>query len=383
MPTLADLIAVRSEQEILASLVARANEVALEMGATLPTNWHEGAEYRTALQAAARTQADFELLIPDLIKGGFTELAEGEWLDMAAANEGVPRNLESFARHTVTLSAQPGFGPYTVVPGQVRASTPGGLYFQGLSGGNLAQGGTLQITVIAEHPGAIYNVAAGQISILNTPLPGVSIANPPDSLVAAGRDRETDAALRERVRLRWPLVSATERVRDAYAKIALDAHPDILKVRVRDDLPRGQNTLDVVLWGAGGLSAQGLAAARAELDRLKGITANVGTPVADWVYPATVLDVPVTANLRVRTGYAAAANSRAVLALQALENRYPIGGEDGKLWRSQVQDALFVVDSAVPGMVQNVALSAPADDINLSNVQVVRFTPITINITEV
>jgi phage-related baseplate assembly protein len=383
MPQLSDLLTPRTEQTIMQSLLERVVAFAAENGVILPDDWQSGAEYRSVLQAAARTNADVEALLPILISSGFTELASAGWLDIAARDAGVPRNPSAFAVHRVRLTAEAGFGPYTITPGQLRASTPGGFFFQSQTDGNLPLAGTLDLNVIAEHPGAVYNVAQGQITVLNTPLPGVTISNLANSLLEAGREEESDESLRQRIRLRWPTTSKTERVREALERIALDAHPDILKVRVRDDLPRGQNTVDVVIWGAGGISLAGLAAARADLDRLKGITANSGTAVEDWVYPASTLDVPLTANFRVKTGYGSVVNLRARANLQALENRYPIGGDQGKLWRSQVFDALFVTDPTVPGMVQNLELVSPAADLNLTNLQVVRFTPITINIVEV
>jgi phage-related baseplate assembly protein len=387
---LSDLLKNRSEAEWFEFLRLRSVAIAAEQGGGLPDDWFSGGRYYTLMRAFSAGLAELEAVVPQIVKGGFSELAEGLWLDLHAQDVLLARNPSTFTRHRVVATAASGSGPYNIQANQLWGETPGGLRFNSITTGLLPAGGTLALEFLAEHPGAAYNVGLNQITRLATALPGVSISNPAipasspaTSIISAGRDIETDAALRERIRLRYATLSQTERVALAYRKLALEAHPDILKVSIRDNLPAGPNTLDVVLWGDGALSGAALTAAQIVLNNLKGITANQGRAIGDWVYAATQVNVPVTATLRVLAGNRALAETLAASRLAALERNYPIGGLEGLLYRSQVFDALFVTDPNVPGLTQNLTLTAPATDVALTNIQVVRFNPINITVVEV
>lgn len=383
MPTLDDLLKPRTEQQIFDSLRTNILDVAADDGVTLPTNWTSGATLNTILRAVARAMADKEDLQVTMIEAGFWELAEGDWLDLRAQDEGLTRNPASFAKHRIKLTAAAGFGPYVITTGQLWVATPSGLRFNSLAGGTLPLGGTLYLEVKAEQAGSLYNVADGQITILQTPLPGVTITNEVGSLLETGADAETDDALRLRGRLRYPTLSATERVREAYEQIALNAHPDVRRVLVRDDWPRGPNTVDIVIWGSGGISGAALTAVNDAIQLKKGTTADV------LVYAATQVNQAVTATIRCLAGYGTQVNTRALARMQDLEDRYPIGGQDSVLYRSQVLDALFVPDSEItgrngqPNVVRDVALTTPAGNVAMTALQVIKFTPITLTIVEV
>jgi uncharacterized phage protein gp47/JayE len=382
-PTLDELLIPRTEQQVFDSLQAKVLAVAAEQGVVLPTNFTSGGAFLTILRGVASGIADVERLLPELVGAGFLEIASGPWLDLRVEDEGITRNPATFARHTLRLTAAVGFGPYTINPGQLWAGSASGLRFNNTTGGTLPAAGTLDLVFKAEQVGSIYNVATGGINLLLTPLPGVSVTNLVGSLLEVGADEEEDDALRQRARLRYPTLSQTERIALAYERIALNAHPDVRKVLIRDNLPRGQNTVDVVVWGTGGISGPALAAVDASIQSLRGITADVD------VYAATQFDQAVTATIRVRAGYGSIVDTKARARLQDLEDRYPIGGEGGLLYRSQISDALFVPDSEIPGrnglpnVVQDVALTVPAGNPALTPLQVVKFTPLTLTIVEV
>jgi len=353
VPDLQQLLQPRASDQILSSLIA-----ILQTKGFAATDWEPGSVQRTILEALAVGLADLEALRLEITKGGYLELATGDWLDLVAQNMyGITRNPATFARHTVRLTAQAGFGPYTIQPGQLWASTASGLRFNNTQGGTLAQGGTLDIEFVAESPGAAYNVAPGTITVLNTPLPGVSIANL--SIVAAGVDRETDDDLRLRCRLRWASLG-TGATADAYRFWAFSADPTITKVRVLDQNPRGQGTVDVIVWGEGGLGAGAVAAANTYIQQRKPLTADV------QVYAATPTNITVTATITLRAGFLAATQAEVTARLSDLQRSLPIGGT---LYRSALIEALF------GAYVINVNLTAPSSDTTLTTAQVAVLSP--------
>jgi len=347
VPTLDQLLQPRSSDQILSSLIA-----ILQTKGFAATDWEPGSVQRTILEALSAGLADLEALRLEITKGGYLELASGPWLDLVAENMyGLNRKPAGFCRQTVRLTAQAGFGPYTIQPGQLWASTPSGLRFNNTQGGTLAQGGTLDLEFKAESPGAAYNVAPGTITVFNTPLPGVNIGNL--AIAAAGVDEETDDNLRLRCRLRWASLG-TGATADAYRYWALSADPSITKVRVLDQHPRGQGTVDVIVWGEGGLGAGAVVAADAYIQQRKPLTSDV------QVYAATPTNIAVTATITLRAGFLAATQAEVTARLSDLQRSLPIGG---MLYRSALIEALF------GAYVINVNLTAPAADVALGTAQ--------------
>ena len=347
MPTLEQLLQPRTRDQILASLIS-----ILQSKGFPTTDWEPGSVQRTILETLAVGLADLEALRLEITKGGYLELASGPWLNLVAENMyGLTRKAAEFARHTVRLTAQSGFGPYTIQPGQLWASTPSGLRFNNTQGGTLAQGGTLDLEFVAESSGAAYNVAPNTITILNTPLPGVNINNV--AIVAAGVDEETDDNLRLRCRLRWASLG-TGATRAAYEFWALSADPSITKVRVLDQHPRGQGTVDVIVWGEGGLGSGAVAAADAYIQQRKPLTSDV------QVYAATPTNITVTATITLRAGFLVATQAEVTARLSDLQRNLPIGGT---LYRSALIEALFGAYAI------NVNLTAPTTDVALGTTQ--------------
>lgn len=357
MPTLDELLTPKGRDELRQMLL---DELARQ-GFPL-TDFVPGSVARhVAVETPALGLEDLWRTIAQIARGGYLSTAEGPWLDLLAEEFfALERKRATFARGRVRLSAAPGFGPYTLAPGDLWVGTPEGLLYQSVTGGVLPAGGQLDVEVQAESPGSRYNVPAGAISILHTPLPGVSVTNPADWLLEAGRDEETDEELRARCRARWAELGGGA-TRHTYEFWALTAHPAVTKVRVLDDHPRGQGTVDVVVWGEGGLGADVVAQVDAYIQERRPLTANV------LVYAATPRVVSVVATIAVRAGYLSAAQSQVAGELATLQREMPIGGT---LYRSRLIEALF----ARPHVV-NVALATPNADIALAPTEALVLIP--------
>mgnify|MGYP005850852683 CR=1 FL=1 len=347
MPTLDQLLQRRSRTQVLQSLIG-----ILQTQGYAATDWEPGSVQRTILEAVAAGIADLEELRLAIARGGYLETAGGDWLDLVAQNMyGLTRKPAEFARHTVRLTAAAGLGPYQIQPAQLWASTASGLRYNNVVGGVLPAGGMLDLEFVAESPGAAYNVPLGSINKLLTPLPGVSVSNV--GVTRAGVDAETDEALRLRCQLRWASLG-TGATADAYKFWALSADPSITKVRVLDQHPRGQGTVDVIVWGEGGLGSGAVAAADAYIQARRPLTADV------LVYAATAATVNVTATVTLRAGFMAATQAEVADRLAELQRSLPIGGT---VYRSALIEALFGQHAL------NVELTSPSADVSLGTAQ--------------
>lgn len=351
MPSLQQLLQPRSRDQVMAALIAY-----LQAKGYPPTDWIEGSVQRTLVELQAAGLSDLEALRLEIARGGFLNTATGDYLDLLGQSTyALVRKQATFARQTFRLTAQAGFGPYSIQPGQLWVGNAAGLRFNNLGGGTLPLGGTLDLEFRAESPGAAYNLPLGSGTVMFTPLPGVSCLN--TGVLEAAIDKESDAAYRERCRLRWGELGYGA-TRAAYESWALSSTPSVTKVRVLDNNPRGQGTVDVIVWGEGGLGPGAVAAADAYIQQRKPLTANVE------VYAASSVNITVTATIRLNAGFLAQVQVEVTNKLAAFQQSLPIGAV---VYRSALIEALFVSN------VLDVALSTPATDQTLTPTQVANF----------
>ena len=351
MPTLAELLQPRTQQQELSQLLTY-----LQARGLTVTDYNSGGVARTLLEVSADGLADLSQLAVTLAQSGYLEYAETDWLELLTDSQwDVQRNQATNAVGTVTLSCAAGFGPVTVVANTLLVGTSNGLRYNVTGAGQIPDGGSITLAIRAEGTGAAYNVAAGTITILHTPILGVTCTNPSNWLATAGVDTETDAALRQRARLRWAELGYGATA-DAYRYWALTARPEVTRVLVLDNLPRGQGTVDVVIYGTGGLGAGVVSDVDAYIQLRKPLTADVD------VYQATMVNVTVTATIYVTNGFLDAAQTAVAAEINTLQTEAEIGGY---LYKSRVLEALFVRPYVV-----NVDMTAPSADVDLGTVEV-------------
>ncbi len=351
MALLSDLQQTRTREEVLNALL-----MSLQGRGFPVTDWVEGGVTRTLLEAVAAAIADeVSVLVPQVVRAGLLAHAEGEDLDALAENVyGLTRRPAQFAEGRVTLTAEPGMGPYNITAGSFWVGTELGLRYVALENVTVPAGGSATLRVRAESPGSAYNVAAGAINTVLTPLPGLSVTNPSGWLDTAGADAETDEQLRERCRLQWPTIGYAHPA-EAYEAWALEASPAITRVAVLTH-PRGQGTVDVVVYGAGGIGAADVAAADAYIQARRDLVADV------QVYAATPVTVAVSGTVYVTAGLLAQVQTDVQVALDAYAAEVPIGG-------AIYNDAIIAAIRSVAGVI-DVDLTAPTDDQLLGEVEV-------------
>ncbi|HEX2863995.1 MAG TPA: baseplate J/gp47 family protein [Deinococcales bacterium] len=356
MPTLSDLLTAQDKDTLLAQLIANLNAD----GTWPATDWNVGSVGRTLLDVDATALADLSASVPLIAAGGYLDTATGAWLDLLAGSAyQLTRAPAVPAIGTLRLTCDPALGPYIVQANDLWATTTAGLRFTNTTGGALTPGGTLDLTVQAESPGATWNAPIGAVTTLVTPLPGVTCNNP--AAIGGGTDAENDERLRQRCRLQWATLSGGATA-SAYQAWALAASPSVSKVLVRDQAPRGQGTADVVLWNDGGpIDAGTVNVANAYIQARRPVTADVS------VYAATETIVTLTATVTVKAAYLTSAQAAIPALLATLRQQTPIAGT---LYLAALVEALMT-----PAGVINAVITSPSGDTTLGTVNAVTINP--------
>lgn len=176
--TLAELIDGLTEDEVRAALLANLQEAGFPT-----TSWNSGDPERTLVEAEADAQADLWALAPSIAGGGIVDLADGAWLTLLAYNRyNLTRTAAVATVGTITLTCSASAGPYTIAANTLHFIGAGGNLYVNTTGGVLASGGTLNVTVRAEEVGAAAgNDGADTITTMTTPIAGVTCTNPATS----------------------------------------------------------------------------------------------------------------------------------------------------------------------------------------------------------
>lgn len=124
--------------------------------------------------------------VPDMI---FVTEDSGQYIDKKAADFGIIRKPGVKAAGTITFTGRNG----TVIPAGKVFLTLDGLGFTLDKQVIIPQEGTAQGTITAQDVGEIYNVEAGEISVQQSPLSGLTSFS--NGETTGGVNRETDAQL--------------------------------------------------------------------------------------------------------------------------------------------------------------------------------------------
>jgi len=228
-----------------------------------------GTYLRLAAQAALEARAFARALAPQLL----VTRATGAWLDEHARGMGLERKRATGARLRLRCRATASgtFPPGALVGvGELRYRVEG------------PYGPDQEVEAVSEGVGSRYNLPLGAVLYPITLVPGLEALEVMEVL-EAGQDEETDEELRRRLILAWPALGRGSTYH-AYMSWALEV-PEVRKVAVLDDHPRGQGTVDVVIAPARGLpSPELIAQVQALVDERRPLTVSAlvraPTPVA-------------------------------------------------------------------------------------------------------
>jgi len=375
--TLEQLRTPATEDEALETLIGYLSAVGFNS-----SSWHSGSLQRQFLRMFAVAYADMTTFIAAVAGAAYNETATGDALTAFSLSHYQNTRTEAVAAVGSMVLSNSGVVPYAIGVGEVVVaySTPTGdeqVTFRNTTGGTLAAGGTLTISVTADVPGADGNVPTDTDLYLVTALAGVTVTNPALAgtetwLTTTGSDQETDAALRVRNATRWATRS-TETIADTVLNICLNAAAGIEKVSVNDQNPRGAGTFDVYLAGLDDTASSGdVAAALAALEaRFFG---------SDRVrcYAASETAIGLTGTIYYASGHSSAQVEQAVdAALDAFFESIPLGGFDFTpgptrvVPRDELDRAIRNATIGGESIVRLVALTAPSGDTSISAHQLV------------
>lgn len=252
----------------------------------------------------------------EVLRRGFAQTTFGRYLDLRAEEYGITRRPAVAATVTLRFTGAPG----TVIPAGTRVSTVStqtvpAVLFETTQAATIPAGGSVDVPAVAVQPGAAGNVAAGTLTMLASPLPGVtSVTNP--SAAAGGIDEEDDDTLRARLLERARRDEGDGSVAD-YIRWAREV-PGVGQVYV-EPLWQGPGTVRVVILDQNGdiPPADLVNAVQEHLDP-GGHGVGLGrAPIGARVTVQGPRDVPLTVTipgLQVEPGYDAAAVKAAIEA---------------------------------------------------------------------
>ena len=328
------------------------------------TAWQSGGLGLTMVKFTARLYSDATALVANIAAGGFLGESRNGWLTLLAKNVfDEDRKPAIYTEGLVMFTCVEGAGPYSIQPGQLWVTTRTGRRFTNTEAFTIPDGGSVQATVRAESAGSAFNVGNFTIQTLVTPLPGVTVSNPPGSdgtwITVQGANEESDDSLRMRCRGKWTTIAAQPPL-DTYSFWALKASNEVTRVSVDDRNPLGPGSLVVYLAGDDGpVSAEAVDEVDAALQARKAKTAIVETR------NVTSAPIAVVGVVRIRSAFIAGAAEAAEAALDAFFQSLPIGGTDiGGGKKGVSREAIIAAIGTVPGY-ESSNIATPAADVEL------------------
>jgi uncharacterized phage protein gp47/JayE len=273
------------------------------------TSWQPGSVALTIVTIGARLYSALTNLIAYYSLQGFNETASGDGLTAFSSSHYDNQRVPATSTEGLIRLDNASGAPHIIAVGQLQAEDENdGLKYRNIAGGTIPAGGTLTLAFAADGPGSQYNVPNDTITILNTPLNGVTISNPDAGtgtwITSEGSDEETDPRLQLRNSTKWATRTYATPA-EGLISFALESTDNITRVAVDDSNPGGPGTTDVYIAGAAGVSSQDdVDTAQAYIDDRIPITSVVGCTVnyalgnvQSWtgtVYIVAALNNPTT-----------------------------------------------------------------------------------------
>lgn len=351
------------------------------------SSWQDGGIRRTMLEAFATGASDLAIAVRLMTEAGFNALASGPLLtEFSESHYDNTRIAAVRTAGPMRLTIAAGSGPYTVTAGQLVVSDEvNGFTYRSTNGGTLSSGTVNDtITFQAEVAGASRNLGVNTITVLTTPLAGVTVTNPVITgstwYTTAGADEESDAALRLRNITKWALF-ALGRPSEAYTNMALGV-AGVTRCTVDATNATGAGFTDVYIAGPTATASGGnVASVQALFDDYEAISATT------TAYAATEKTINVTGTIYLTASTnTASGRERVRQAIRDYINGLDIGGvvlppaTSGVVPKSELIGAA----TAIPGVV-SFNMTAPLTDTALlvNEVAVVGALPLDGNFTSV
>jgi len=354
------------------------------------TLWKSGSVVRAFVTASSSVIAALSQLQALIAKSGFVGLSAGDWLTLAAKYVyGVLREDATFATGDVTL-VNAGGGVYGLgADDLIVGNASSGKTYRNTGAFVLGAFATLTIEVRATEAGSESSAGTGQITLLVTPLVGVSCSN---ALPLTGIDAESDPSVQLRCAEKLGSLSP-DGPWDAYAFAARTAMRP-------DGSPIGVTRVRIVKDGFGNVFVYVASAAGAVSGTVGNLTTDLGLvdeniqrlaaplAVTAQVSSAVPVSQAVTYELWMyNTSARTVAQVQAIVnsALAAFFSAQPVGGnvidpDPGKIFVDAIR---ATIASSLPEIF-HVVVTVPAADLALAANEVATLgTPSAINVHQV
>jgi len=278
----------------------------------------------------------------------FPQTAKGRALDLLVQARGFGRRPALAAGGELRFSRVSPAAVDIPIPAGVVCVGPGGLRFVTTLAATLSQGESeVDVPAAAVEPGGSGNIPALAVSVIVSPLPGVSAVSNPLPFVG-GTEQEDNEGLRSRLLEHMADPPGTFNL--AFYRHGALSFPGVASVQVLP-MARGIGTVDVFIAALPGFDPVRLAQ---DIESVFAQAREIGTSVQ--VRAAEQRSVPLACVVRVARGHAHAQvleDCRAALTREMARQQVGQG-----LTLARLQSALI----AAPG-VENIRLVAPAADI--------------------
>ena len=340
------------------------------------TNFHSGGVFHTLLMIVLRVQIELLELCRTVLNQMFVSHASGAWLDLKMSDYSKTRKLAQKTQGVVTVSRIGMDGEAVKIPKghifkSIRDINGDELRFVALQETTLQKGASsVDVPVEAETEGARYNVPAAQITRTLTYLGDVTISNSASWITREGSDTEDDESARERTLRSWSELALVP-LRDTYINVC-SAIAGVLYVTVKDQHPRGQGTVDIIITSEAGTATEDL------LQQCREVCEEIREPDTDVLVKSAEIvaqDVAVTVTVSSALSQDGLAErvQASVTDLLKLRNR---GDSLNELTHA---DIIHKIKSDV-STVRNVTVTTPAADVTLAEEKVIMAGKITVTV---
>ncbi|MFB0919745.1 MAG: baseplate J/gp47 family protein [Oscillospiraceae bacterium] len=341
------------------------------------TNFNSGGVFYFLLMIVLQMYIEIIEFFRSVLNNMFVSHAKGVWLKLKAGDFSKKQKAALKTHGDVTVSRTSAGEAITIEKGHVFKTAKdinGDTLRYFVTEDTVLQKDVLstKVPVEAEIAGAKYNVAAGKITQSLTNIDGIdAITNASGWISLEGSDEEDLENLRDRLLNAWSEL-ATNSTAAKYKSIC-EAVDGVLFVRVNDQHPRGQGTIDIVVTSSTGSATDALLAlVSTAASKIKGPYDDV------LVKSSTTTTLEIAVVVTIATGISTdgladrvEATVRATMAIS----------KDRPLNVLNHADLIYAVKRDV-SVINNVKVTAPAADTILDTEHVIIPGTVTVTIVE-
>lgn len=341
-------------------------------------NFNKGGIFYIIIRIFVLIYIDIKSLARSIVNNLFIKHAQGEWLEIKAADVGKKRKEAVKTKGYVTLYRDDYQNALQITKGHMFKTLPDvngkELKFYVLDTTVIGAGEQSgKVLVEAESPGTEYNVSTGKIAVSMIYLEGVvSVSNEEGWLYEEGADIEKLEDLRIRAEDAWSeLAERTieEKLINASKKVS-----GVLNVRVDAQHPRGQGTTDIIITSTSGKATDEL------LKKVEAATAYLKGNYDDFLYKsATIVNVNIELTLYIAKD--ASTDGIQQTAEKIIEKFMQLSSRE-ELNCLYMDDIRYALKSDIE-TYKRVEISAPDGDLELDKEKVIMLGDIEVTVKNV